>query len=64
MDSPTRVTQAGEKYILRFDAALKAELKARAAQNRRSLNAELLLLIETGLSASDQRAQQKQLPSR
>ncbi|MGZ8289361.1 MAG: FitA-like ribbon-helix-helix domain-containing protein [Telluria sp.] len=56
MDSPTRAAQAGEKYILRFDAGLKAELKARAAQNRRSLNAELLLLIEKGLAATEMHA--------
>ncbi|NML61794.1 Arc family DNA-binding protein [Massilia sp. RP-1-19] len=60
MDSPTRAAQAGEKYILRFDAGLKAKLKARAAQNRRSLNAELLLLIESGLAATEMPADKPQ----
>lgn len=65
MDSPTRVAQTGDKYILRFDTALKTELKARAARNRRSLNAELLVLIEMGLSATDaQHAEQNQRPER
>lgn len=39
-----------DKFVLRFDApGLRDALKARAAANRRSLNAELLSLIERGL---------------
>lgn len=42
-----------DKFVLRFDApGLRDALKARAAANRRSLNAELLSLIEHGMAVS------------
>jgi hypothetical protein len=53
MHSPSRRAQSGEKYIVRFDSGQKAALKALAAQNRRSMNAEILLLIECGLAAAN-----------
>lgn len=43
-----------DKYVLRFHSEdQRAELKARAALNRRTLNAELLYLIKRGMEAVD-----------
>ncbi|WP_343625395.1 hypothetical protein [Roseateles puraquae] len=44
--------KTAEKYILRFEKpGHRAALKALAAQQRRSLNQQLLLLIEEGQRA-------------
>lgn len=44
-------SDAADKYILRFPkGSMRQELKARAALNRRSMNAEILRLIESGLA--------------
>ena len=44
---------AKDRFILRFhDEGQRSEIKARAASNKRSMNAEILLLIEQGLAAS------------
>ncbi|ATQ75061.1 hypothetical protein CR152_11420 [Massilia violaceinigra] len=47
-----QATCAKEQFILRFPAGMRAQLKNIAAANRRSLNAELLLMIERGLAAA------------
>lgn len=48
---------AKDRFILRFhDEGQRAELKARAALNKRSLNAELLVLIEVGIATADRAA--------
>lgn len=53
MATQVRATQSGDKFILRFHGeGQRSEIKARAALNKRSMNAEILLLIEQGLSAS------------
>lgn len=44
-----------EQFIVRFPDGLRAKVKAVAAANRRSMNAELLLLIERGLAAAGER---------
>lgn len=42
------------KYVLRFDSAeQRAQLKARAALNRRTLNAEILFLIGRGIEMEE-----------
>lgn len=42
---------AKDRFILRFhDEGQRAELKVRAALNKRSMNAELLVLIEAGIA--------------
>lgn len=41
-----------DKFIIRFDGAQREAIKARATENRRSMNAEILLLIEVGMRAS------------
>lgn len=51
------MTQTQDRYILRFpESGVRQRLKARAALNRRSLNAEILILIEAGLRASKENA--------
>jgi len=46
------VKSADEKYILRFEQAGHRErIKQQAAQAKRSLNAQLLVLIEAGEQA-------------
>lgn len=46
--------QDKDRYILRFHAQDQREqLKRRAAQNHRTLNAEILALIEAGMRAMD-----------
>lgn len=43
-----------DKFMLRFtDGNMRQELKARAALNRRSMNAEILRLIEAGIKAEN-----------
>jgi hypothetical protein len=41
-----------EQFIVRFPDGLRSKVKAIAAGNRRSMNAELLLLIEKGMAAA------------
>lgn len=44
---------AKDRFILRFhDEGQRSKIKARAANNRRSMNAEILLLIDQGLVAN------------
>ncbi|WP_426195044.1 Arc family DNA-binding protein [Massilia sp. DWR3-1-1] len=43
---------AKEQFILRFPCGMRDQLKNLAATNRRSMNAELLLLIEMGMGLS------------
>ncbi len=45
---------AKDKFVLRFhDEGERAELKVRAAKSRRTMNAEILFLIEVGIEAID-----------
>lgn len=44
--------EASDKFIVRFkDENQRAEIKARAALNRRTMNAEVLYLIDKGIEA-------------
>lgn len=53
-------SDAPDRFILRFDVdGLRKQLKVRAAQNERTLNAEILHLIKRGLEA-DQPQGEKQ----
>lgn len=46
-----------DKFMLRFpDEGTRQTLKARAALNRRSLNAEILCLIDAGLERQKENA--------
>lgn len=42
-----------DKFIIRFDGEQREAIKQRAEKNRRSMNAELLVLIDAGISAID-----------
>lgn len=52
--------QAGrgaDQFMLRFDGSAgrrRADLKERAVQNRRSMNSEILTLIDAGMKAVDE----------
>ncbi|WP_343724946.1 Arc family DNA-binding protein [Herbaspirillum huttiense] len=47
-------SEAKDKFIVRFeDEAQRISLKVRAAENRRTMNAEILFLIEKGIEAVD-----------
>ncbi len=53
-----RIPQSADKYILRFsDEGLRKQLKIRAAQNERTLNAEITYLIKRGLESEKGGAQ-------
>lgn len=41
--------QSYDQYVLRFPDGLRPALKERAARNRRSLNAEMILILERAL---------------
>lgn len=50
-------SQRSDKFIIRFpEPGLRQRLKANAALNRRSLNAEILVLIDVGLAAQKENA--------
>ncbi|QDD65566.1 hypothetical protein EJD96_16075 [Herbaspirillum seropedicae] len=54
-ESQTR-NDAKDRFIVRFhDEEQRIALKVRAAQNRRTMNAEILFLIEKGIAAADGR---------
>ena len=47
-------SEARDKFILRFDSeGQRQQIKERAARNHRTMNAELLTLIEAGMRALD-----------
>jgi hypothetical protein len=41
-----------DKFIIRFDGKQREAIKLRAEKNRRSMNAELLALIDAGISVT------------
>lgn len=40
-----------EKYIVRFKEGMRDEIKRRAAENCRSMNAEIIYLVQRGMEA-------------
>lgn len=49
--SKKTANDAKDRFILRFhDEGQRAAMKARAVANKRSMNAEILVLIEEGLA--------------
>lgn len=55
MDEKKAVKRAAnDKFVLRFHSEeQRTALKIRAAQNRRTMNAELLFLIDRGVEVTD-----------
>lgn len=48
-------SDAADRFILRFHIdGMRKQIKARAAMNERTLNAEILYLIKRGLQAEQQ----------
>lgn len=43
-------SRISDQYVLRFPDGMRDTIKVRAALNRRSMNAEILCLIEAGLA--------------
>lgn len=43
------IGRGADQYTVRFPAGVRPEIKARAAINRRSLNAEIIFLLECAL---------------
>ncbi len=41
-----------EKYIVRFPEGMRDRIKVRAAMNRRSMNSEIVLLLERALETN------------
>lgn len=53
------LSREADKYILRFhEDGLRKQIKVRAAQNERTLNAELLYLIKRGIQAEQRQKEQ------
>ena len=46
-----------EQFIVRFPDGLRSKVKAIATSNRRSMNAEILPLIECGLAAANAKSE-------
>jgi hypothetical protein len=51
MSGNTKETKM-DKFIIRFDGKQREAIKLRAEKNRRSMNAELLALIDAGISVT------------
>ena len=53
---PIAPSDAADKYMLRFHTdGMRKQIKARAALNERTLNAEILFLIKRGLETEQSR---------
>lgn len=48
--SATPTAKDSDKYIIRLPDGLRTFIKVRAANNRRTMNAEILVLIERALA--------------
>ena len=52
MTSIEQIVPVKEQFILRFPHGMRGRLKSLASANRRSMNAELLRLIEIGMASA------------
>lgn len=48
-EAKKQVRQQGDKYIVRFKEGMRSTIKQRAAANNRTMNAEIVFLIEKGM---------------
>jgi len=51
---PEKVGRGASQFILRMPPNLRDKIKVFAAQNRRSMNAELLLIVERAIESMEQ----------
>lgn len=49
-------SQEAEKYIVRFKDGMRDEIKRRAANNGRSMNSEIIHLLQRGMESSHAQA--------
>lgn len=45
----TRPQRAGEQFVLRLPVGMRDEIRRLSAANRRSMNAEMVVLLESGI---------------
>lgn len=48
-------SQVAPRFIIRFPDGLREQLKLRAAENDRSMNAEIVRLIKKGIEVEDRK---------
>ncbi|MGI4776610.1 MAG: Arc family DNA-binding protein [Janthinobacterium lividum] len=41
--------RTGEQFVIRMPEGMRAEIRQRSTENRRSMNAEMVVLLESGL---------------
>lgn len=51
-EAKKQVRQQGDKYIVRFKTGMRSAIKQRAAQANRTMNAEIIFLIEKGMEVT------------
>jgi len=56
MDTKHYPSRIAEKFVVRLESGMREELKAIAAQNRRSMNSEINLRLAQSLAAEKEKA--------
>lgn len=51
-EAKKQVRQPADKYIVRFKEGMRSTIKQRAARNNRTMNAEIVFLIEKGMEVT------------
>lgn len=51
-EAKKQVRQPADKYIVRFKEGMRSTIKQRAAANNRTMNAEIVFLIEKGMEVT------------
>lgn len=49
VNKQTTPSQESDKYLVRFKDGMRSTIKSQAAQNNRTMNAEILTLLEKGM---------------
>lgn len=55
MEAKSRPKQTADKFMVRLDDGMRDELKAIAAKNRRSMNAEINIRLTASLAAEKEK---------
>lgn len=58
-DDLNKTGRGGDQFVVRFPAGMRDELKARAAQNRRSMNSEVVARLERTLKEDGDATQKR-----
>lgn len=59
MKSKSYPSRVADQFVVRLPGDLRARVKAQAQRNRRSMNAEIVLMIEAGLRSAVPQDQQE-----